>query len=84
MVLVRILQRKDAASLVVAIAAGLVVAGFVGAITSHLADLFAGIDTNASFRDDYWRPFVGFVLQLLALEALARLAVLGREQIVRR
>ncbi len=84
MVVVRILQRRDAASLVVAIAAGLVVGQFVSSITNHLSDVLSGVDSNASFKTAYWQPIVTFVLQLVVLEILARLAVAARAELVRK
>lgn len=78
MVVVRVLQRKDAASLVVAIAAGLVVANFISSVSSHLAAVLSGVEADATFADDYWHPFVSLVLQLVALELLTRLAIAVR------
>lgn len=75
MVLVRVLQRKDAASLVVAIAAGLSVFNFVSAVTAHLTAVLSGSDYQADMTADYWRPFVALVLQLLVLEVLARIVI---------
>lgn len=75
MVLVRVLQRKDAASLVVAIAAGLAVYTFVSSITGQLAAMLSGIEVETSFAEDYWHPLVALVLQLLALEILARIVI---------
>lgn len=83
MVLVRVLQRKDAASLVVAIAAGLVVANFVSSVTTHLTAVLTGSDYQADFAVDYWRPLVALVLQLLVLEILARIVIAVNSQMGR-
>jgi hypothetical protein len=84
MILVRILQRRDAASLVVAIAAGLAVAQFVAAVMSPLSAMLSGMDRVGGFREDYWQPLLFFILQLVALEVLARVAILIRSQLVSR
>lgn len=82
MVLVKVLERRDAASVVVAVAVGLVVATFVSTVTTHLSGVLTGADTVGGFRENYWHPLVAFVLQLVALELLARLAVIVRAQLV--
>lgn len=84
MVLVRVLERRDAASLVVAIAAGLVIFSFVTSVTAHLTAVISGIDTDESFRTAYWQPIVAMVLQLVALELLARLVIAVRPTIDKR
>lgn len=78
MVIVKVLQRKDAASLVVAIATGLVVANFISGVTAHLTAVLSGVEADASFSEDYWQPFVRLVLQLAALEVVTRVAIAVR------
>lgn len=75
MVLVRVMQRKDAASLVVAVAAGLAVFSFLSTFTAHLTSLLSGGEGDYGFADSYWRPVVALVLQLVLLELLARVVI---------
>lgn len=86
MVLVRVLERKDASSLIVAIAAGLAVGQFVVGLASSLVSwLFDGEQGSGfDFSDDVLEPVLVFLLAMLLLEGLARLAILARGELVRR
>lgn len=87
MVLVKILKRRDAASLVVAILVAMAVSQFLSMVTNQpameLANLGAGSDPALSFGGQGWRynylwPVVALVLQLLVLEVLARIVLAVR------
>ena len=75
-----VLLRKDIASLIVAIVAGLATAQFVTSITTPLvAELLDTIEqSTGSFKETYLFPTFLFAFQLLALELLLRLVILGR------
>ncbi len=74
MVLLKVLKRKDASSVVVAVAVGLALLQFVTAVTAHLASWISGTNQFApngqGFKSEYLYPAVSFVLILLALEVL--------------
>ncbi len=89
MVLVKILQRKDAASLVVAIAVAMALNQFVSAVAFPLTFKLVGSDnefgafTGTGWKQEYLNPLVAFVIQLVLLEVVARLALAGREAVVK-
>lgn len=84
MVLVRVLERKDASSLIVAIAAGLVVGQFVmslaHSVVAWLLDVRGG---ELTFKADVLHPVLVLLLALALLEGLAYLAVMVRSNLVR-
>lgn len=80
MYIVKVLKRKDAASLIVAIVVGLAVAQMLPAVTFHLANKIVGSDlpyggSGASTTDLYLQPLISATLQLILLEILIRLYV---------
>lgn len=88
MVIVRILQRKDAASLVVAVAAAIVVAQFLTFMGNQLSYELLGAGPGEDYTPDwkvtYAVPIVALLLQLVMLEVLARLVVWGRSMAINR
>lgn len=75
MVIVRILKRKDAASVVVAIVVGLVITQLVSSLMSELSNKLAGVDTlrglGTDWKGGYLQPILYAALQLVLLEILA-------------
>lgn len=75
MVLRQILKRRDAASVVVAIVAALVIANYLTAVLSPFASWLLGIDThtvNSGLRGDFLFPTLLMILQFLGFELLVR------------
>lgn len=82
MVIIKVLKRKDAASVIVAVVLAMIVAGFVSSVTTDLAQLLAGLknETSSDYvgAGDGWQvtylfPAIFALLQVLALELLSRL-----------
>lgn len=81
--LTKILKRKDASSVVVAVVAALVITGLLQAVTQQPAELLSGIESgnpldtsgNSTFQQNYLFPTVLTILQFVALELLARLVI---------
>lgn len=87
MYIVKILKRKDAASVVVAIALAFVLTYVLTAVTSDLATYLAGIEDATSatqWRENTVRPLIAAVLQVVVLEAILRLVILLRPYFVRK
>ena len=80
MVVIQVLKRKDAASLIIAIALAMIGFAVIGGVTGHLSHEIAGLgDTyNGNFKTNYVLPLVSFVLQLIALEVFLRLIIAAR------
>jgi len=75
--IVRILKRKDASSVVVAIALGLFVEQAVGAWASRPAEWLAGANSGGGgWRANFWGPLWLLLIELLVLELLIRLYVM--------
>lgn len=80
MVLTKILKRKDASSLVVAIIAASAIGQMITSFTSLPTALLTGLGNNpevvdpagAAWQISYFYPVVALALQLVALELLAR------------
>jgi len=68
----KVLQRKDASSVVLAIIVALTTLQFIGSVTAPLSAKILSSDAMqpSSFKDQYLTPFVVWVLQLLAIEIL--------------
>lgn len=87
MVLVKILKRKDASSVVAGVAVALLSVQFVATLTQDLANKISSWQWHNSgsayggppnsFQVMYLQPLVAFVLQLVALEILAWIFVLA-------
>ncbi|MEO6761216.1 MAG: hypothetical protein ABI220_02450 [Candidatus Saccharimonadales bacterium] len=72
--IVRVLKRKDAASVVVAVVLGLLVFGAVQAWASRPADWLSGQDSAGSgWNEGFWRPLVTLVIELIVLEIVLRI-----------
>ncbi len=85
MYIVRILKRKDAASVVVAIVLALILSGIVSVLTGDLSTYLSGIEKTATdWRGDVVRPLIHAGLQLILLEAVLRLVINVRPLFVRR
>ncbi len=89
MVLVKIMKRKDASSLVVAIAVGMALGQFMASVAFPLT--YKLIPMNAEFsggigggwKQEYLNPLVTFLIQLILLEVVVRVAVVIRELVVK-
>lgn len=69
--IVKVLKRKDGASLVVGVTLGFLTYVFVTAVTAQLTDKLVGTTTvGDSFKTAYLAPTVQFLLSLVALELL--------------
>lgn len=86
MYIVRILKRKDAASVVVAVVLAVILASALPIVTSDLATYLAGIESasNTEWRVNVVRPLISFALQIIVLEAFLRLVVFVRPYFVRK
>lgn len=78
----KVLLRKDIASLIVAVVAGIATVQFLASFTQPFTnELFAGsVETGQSF-DSYLAPLVAFALQVLALEVLLRIVIAIRQSV---
>ncbi len=83
MVLVKILKRKDASSVIVAVAIALIINQLLSWVTGDLAVRISGISeggfsysTGGNWRNMYVQPIVAALLQLIALEIVVRIVVL--------
>jgi hypothetical protein len=74
----KVLQRKDASSVLLAVLLGFITLQFVLAVTSPLSARILGETANlqaVSGKDQYLAPLVSFVLQLIAVEVLVWVVV---------
>lgn len=79
MVLVKVLERKDAASLVVAIAGGVVLSQVLFSLSNSLVGWV--LDTNTSdlsFKNDIVQPLLELILAFVLLEVVVRLVIAAR------
>lgn len=95
MILVKILKRKDAASVMVAVVLALIISNMLGTFGFELANRLtmwewglsgAGSSESALevFKFVYLQPIVSVLVQLILLELLARVVVRLRAVVVRR
>lgn len=76
--IVRVLKRKDGASLVVGVVLALIVSQFLSSITTYLAGMWSGLDSGqygtafpgTGWHGEYLYPAVWAALQIIALELL--------------
>lgn len=75
--IVKVLKRKDGASLVVGVAVAFIVVNFVSGVTIHLTQKISEIGSDTKFtqplgdwRVSYLTPIVAMILQLIVLELL--------------
>ena len=82
--IVKVLKRKDAASVILAVVIGMVLLQLVSTLTTKLAGQISGLEDgqylsysypNAAWQGTYLFPVVSAALQLLALEILVWLYV---------
>ncbi len=80
MILVKILKRKDASSVVIAVLIAMILTQPLGEVTSHLAGTISNLNDGqyisfsmpgAGWKGEYLYPVVWVVLQLVLLEILA-------------
>jgi hypothetical protein len=93
MVLVKILKRKDASSVLVAILIAMIVSQPLNLTTTHLASKISGLHNGQYFgyggpgsgwKGEYLFPIVWAILQLLILEILGWIYVLGNRPLRRK
>lgn len=87
MYIVKILKRKDGASVVVAVVLAFVLVYVLTAVTHDLATYLSGIEATATpdqWRENVVRPVMAALLQVIVLEAILRLVVHIRPYFVRK
>ena len=94
MYIVKVMKRKDAASVLVAVVLAMILQQLLFMPTMRLTTLISGIgDPNYNsmyggggpgWRNEYVNPVVSFVVQVLVLEILIRLFVLIHPLLVRK
>ncbi|HEY5550227.1 MAG TPA: hypothetical protein VIK37_03475 [Candidatus Saccharimonadales bacterium] len=69
---IKVLKRKDASSVVVAVVVGLIIAQLLPALVGRLASVLSGVNVAPAgdWQEQYLVPVVNAVLQLLLLEVL--------------
>lgn len=78
MVLVRMLKRKDAASVVVAVVVGFIIYAFLSTIAEPLADKLVSRNpslVSGDWQTQYLFPAVLAAIELVALEVLSRIYI---------
>ena len=81
MVIIKVLKRNDASSIVIAIALAMIGAGVITAWSTSLTDALvqSGVsDISPDFTDGYVFPALVFVLQLVLLELTLRAVIYAR------
>jgi hypothetical protein len=92
MVLVKILRRKDASSVIVAVIIAMVVGQMLAFMSSDWAARLSGLKNNEGFqfgptgnwRVMYLQPFVTAILQLLALEILVWIYIFAHSLVAKK
>lgn len=87
MVLVKILQRKDASSIIVALVLASIVSMFLLAVSQDFAQIFASEDQKfdgPGWQDQYVVPAAAAIIQFVLFEVLVRGFIAAREAYVRR
>lgn len=93
MYIVKILKRRDASSVIVAVVLAMITMGFLPYLTANIAGTLSGAQDGyymgsgfpgADWRTAYLQPFVSALLQVVILEVVLRLVVLFRSVLVRR
>lgn len=81
MVLVKVLKRKDASSVVVAVTVGILLVSFLQNFTSRWAAWLSGLQTSqyssagGDWKTQYLNPAVMLIVELVALEVLGWICV---------
>lgn len=83
---VKVLKRKDASSVIVAVILAVVLLNVLTVLTADLATILSGIETSgdAEWRETIVRPLVQAALQLILLEAVLRIVIGVRPLFVRK
>ncbi len=82
MQIVKILKRKDASAIIVAVALALIASSAVTAWSAQPAAWLSGTDTvQSGLRAGLWQPFVHLVVQLVVFELLIRVYTMAAEYI---
>lgn len=86
MYLVKILKRRDASSVIVAIILALIAFQVIPSLTSDLATFLSGIETSGGteWRENVVFPLINAALQVILLEAILRAVVYARPLFVRK
>lgn len=93
MYIVKVMKRKDASSVVVAILLAMMLSQLLMFVTGELSAKISGLNNEdggfyygagGDWKVTYLQPFVSVLLQLLALEVLLRLVVWLRPMFVRK
>ncbi len=84
--IVKVLKRKDGASLVVGVVVAFVLINLLSNVTARLSSWLAGIDTGqfgvpGGWKAEYLHPVINAIVQLLVLEILIRLYVLVHDAV---
>ena len=80
MSIAKVLKRKDAASVIVAVVVAVLVGQAVQSWAQRPADWLSGVNGGSGgWREGLWRPLVTLVVGLLVLELVIRLYVLLAE-----
>lgn len=81
MVLVKVLERKDAASLIVAIAGGVVLSQVLLTMSNAVIGSLLESNVDFSLKSDILEPLLVLVLAFAVLEGLARLVIALRSNV---
>lgn len=86
MYIIRILKRRDAASIIVAVVLAFILTSIVSVLTGDLATYLSGIEVSGGteWRENVVRPLIQAGLQIILLEAILRAVVHIRPLFVRR
>lgn len=84
--IVKVLKRKDASSVIVAIVLALILSGVLSVLTIDLSTYLSGIEISGGteWRQQIVRPLIQAGLQFVLLEAVLRIFVMMRPMFVRR
>lgn len=82
---IKVLKRKDASSVIVAVVVALMISQLLPIVTAELTNWITGVNEGgfsraipgADWKTQYLNPVVSLLVQLVALELLVRLYVLG-------
>lgn len=82
MVLVKVLKRKDASSVMVAVLLALIISQALTSTTDRISSKIAGLGDHGGFGPGDWKtqylfPIVWAVVQIVILEILGWIVVLG-------
>lgn len=85
----KILKRKDAASLIVAILLAMILAQLITPLTARLAQVLSGPKVSMASNGIGWQPrylypIINVTLQIMTLEGLIRLYVFIQQRLNRR